>query len=144
MSTKRGFASDNNSGIHPDILNAIHDANTGHSIGYGDDPWSREAISLLKEEFGDSADIFFVLTGTGANILGLKSVLRSFNSILCADTSHIHVDECGAPENFTGSKVIPLSSSDGKLYPSQILAQLHGFGFEHHSQPGLISLTQSP
>ena len=143
MSAKRGFASDNNSGIHPEILKAIIDANIGHSTGYGDDPWTGEAISLFKKEFGESAEIFFVLTGTGANILGLKSVLRSFNSIICAETSHIHVDECGAPENFTGSKVIPLPSSDGKLNPLHVSKHLHGFGFEHHSQPGLISITQS-
>lgn len=143
MQYKRGFASDNNAGIHPEILKAIENANIGHSTGYGDDPWCREAIELLKKEFGENSEIYFVLTGTGANILGLKSVLHSFNSVLCADTSHINVDECGAPENFTGSKIIPIASPDGKLNPHLLENHLHGFDFEHHSQPGLISITQS-
>ena len=143
MPHKRGFASDNNSGIHPEILKAIAEANTGHSIGYGDDPWCREAVALFKKEFGEKTEVFFVLTGTGANVLGLKSLLHSFHSIICSETSHIHTDECGAPENFTGSKVIPVDSSDGKIYPSQLEKHLHSFGFEHHSQPGVISITQS-
>ena len=103
---KRGFASDNNAGIHPAILKAIEDANDGHSIGYGDDDWTREAIRLFKNEFGESAEVFMVLTGTGANILGLMSVIHSFNSIVCAETSHIQTDECGAPEKFLGCKLI--------------------------------------
>lgn len=143
MQYRRGFASDNNAGIHPEILSAIEAANIGHSRGYGDDSWCKEAVSLLKKEFGENSEIFFVLTGTGANILGLKSVLHSFNSVLCTDTSHINVDECGAPENFTGSKIISVSSPDGKLYPHLLENHLHGFDFEHHSQPGLISITQS-
>ncbi len=140
---KRGFASDNNSGIHPSILAAIENANKGHEIGYGDDPYTREAEALLRKEFGEDTAIFFVLTGTGANILGLQSVTRSFQSIICAETAHIQVDECGAPEKFTGSKVIPISSFDGKITVEQIEKQLHGFGFEHHAQPGVISITQS-
>lgn len=140
---KRGFASDNNSGIHPEILKSIENANVGHSKGYGDDEWTKEAISLFKKEFGNQTEVFFVLTGTGANILGLMSVMHSFNSVICAETSHIHTDECGAPEKFTGSKLIPVQSSDGKIYPEQLKKYLHGFDFEHHSQPGVISITQA-
>jgi len=138
----RGFASDNNSGIHPQILKAIAAANAGHSIGYGDDPWTQEAIALFKKEFGDEIEVLMVLTGTGANILGIQSSMRSFNSVLCAETAHIQTDECGAPEKFTGSKLIPIVTQNGKLTPEQIEKHLHGFGFEHHSQPGLISITQ--
>ena len=138
----RGFASDNNSGIHPQILKAIAAANAGHSIGYGDDPWTKEAIALFKKEFGDEIEVLMVLTGTGANILGIQSSMRSFNSVLCAETAHIQTDECGAPEKFTGSKLIPIVTQNGKLTPEQIEKHLHGFGFEHHSQPGLISITQ--
>jgi threonine aldolase len=139
----RGFASDNNSGIHPAILKAIENANIGHSIGYGDDEWTREAIRLFKNEFGESTEVFFVLTGTGANILGLMSLLHSFNSIICAETSHIHTDECGSPEKFTGCKVIAIPASDGKISPSLVEKQLRGFDFEHHSQPGIVSITQA-
>ena len=139
---QRGFASDNNSGIHTEILKAIGNANTGHSIGYGDDPWTKEAIDLFKKEFGNEIEVFFVLTGTGANILGIQSAVHSFNSILCAETAHIQTDECGSPEKFTGSKLIPLATRNGKITPESIEKHLHGFDFEHHSQPGLISITQ--
>lgn len=138
----RGFASDNNSGIHPVILKAIGAANSGHSIGYGDDKWTGEAVGLFRKEFGDDTEVFFVLTGTGANILGIKSAVHSFHSVICAETAHIHTDECGAPEKFTGSKLIPIATQNGKITPEQIEKHLHGFGFEHHSQPGLISITQ--
>ena len=139
---QRGFASDNNSGIHPEILKAIDAANVGHSIGYGDDKWTNEAEGLFKKEFGDDTEVFFVLTGTGANILGIQSAVHSFHAIICAETAHIQVDECGAPEKFTGSKLTPIATQNGKITPAQIEKQLHGFGFEHHSQPGLISITQ--
>ena len=139
----RGFASDNNSGIHPEILKAITAANIGHSKGYGDDKWTAEAISLFKNEFGEGVEVFFVLTGTGANILGLQSASNSFHSIICAETAHIHTDECGAPEKFTGSKLIPVATTNGKITPDQLKKYLHGFDFEHHSQPHLISITQA-
>lgn len=140
---ERGFASDNNSGIHPEILKAIVDANIGHSIGYGGDNWTSEAVGLFKKEFGSNTEVFFVLTGTGANILGMQSAIHSFHSVICAETAHIHTDECGAPEKFTGSKLIPVATLNGKITPDQIEKYLHGFGFEHHSQPGLISITQA-
>jgi threonine aldolase len=140
---KRGFASDNNSGIHTEILSSIADANKGHAVGYGDDIWTDRAKKLLENEFGGDIDIFFVFNGTGANILALKSATHSFNSIICAETSHIQVDECGAPEKFTGCKLIPISTDNGKLSVTEVEKQLFGFGFEHHSQPGVISITQA-
>ena len=143
MTHVRGFASDNNSGIHPDILNAMVEANQGHAVGYGGDKWTEQAIQLFKKEFGDDTEVFFVFNGTGANILSLKSASRSFNSIICAETAHIQVDECGAPEKFTGSKLLPVSTSDGKLRPEDVKKHLHDFGFEHHAQPGVISITQA-
>ena len=139
---QRGFASDNNSGIDPNILKAISEANTGHAIGYGDDIWTREAVTLFKKEFGNDIEVFFVLTGTGANILGIQSSTHSFHSIVCAETAHIHTDECGAMEKFTGSKLIPVATQNGKITPEQVEKYLIGFDSEHHSQPGLISITQ--
>lgn len=139
---KRGFASDNNSGIHPDILKAIETSNVGHAVGYGDDIYTQKALELFKKEFGDHTEIFFTLTGTGANILSIQSVCQSFNSILCAETAHIHTDECGSPEKFTGSKLIPVPSGNGKVTPFELKKRLHGFGTEHHSQPGLLSISQ--
>ena len=140
---QRGFASDNNSGIHPNILRAIASASVGHSIGYGDDKWTNEAVGLFKKEFGDDIEVYFVLTGTGANILGIKSAIHSYHAVICAETAHIYMDECGAPEKFTGSKLIPIATQNGKITTDEIKKHLHGFGFEHHSQPGLISITQA-
>jgi len=140
--TIRGFASDNNSGVHPDILEAISRANTGHCIAYGDDPYTRAAEDIFKATFGSDIEVFFVYNGTAANVLGLKSATRSFNSVICAETAHINVDECAAPEKFCGAKLISVPTEDGKLRKADIEEHLHGFGFEHHAQPKVISITQ--
>lgn len=139
---ERGFASDNNSGIHPEVLKAIVSANSGHAVGYGDDAYTEKAKFLFRKEFGDQTEIFFTLTGTGANILSIQSLCQSYHSIICAETAHIHTDECGAPEKFTGSKLIPVPSLDGKVTPEEVLKKIHGFGTEHHSQPRILSISQ--
>ncbi len=138
----RGFASDNNAGVHPEILAAIAEANVGHALGYGDDSYTRAAIDAFKRHFGEDIDVYFVFNGTGANVLGLKAITRSHNAVICAQTAHINVDECGAPESFTGCKLIPLPTTDGKITVDQIKAQLHSIGFQHHSQPKVVSITQ--
>ncbi|MGQ7869285.1 threonine aldolase family protein [Sunxiuqinia sp. sy24] len=138
----RGFASDNNAGVHPEILKALETANNGHMVGYGDDPVTREAIQLFKKEFGQNTEVFFVFNGTGANVLALSTTTNSFNSIICADTAHIQVDECGAPEKLTGCKLLPVPSEKGKITPEGIQKYLHGFDFEHHAQPKVISISQ--
>ncbi len=142
MKHKRGFASDNNSGIHPDILKSIERANSGHVIAYGDDIYTERAILKIKEHFGRNIEVFFVLTGTAANVLGLTVSTNTFNSIICAETAHINVDECGGPEKFSGCKVIPVETPDGKIGISSIKKHVYGFGFEHHSQPRVISISQ--
>lgn len=139
---KRGFASDNNSGVHPVILQAMIDANQGHVVGYGLDPYTGQAIDLFKSLFGDEVSVFFVFNGTGANVLSINTLTRSFHSVLCPSTAHILVDECGAPEKITGSKLIGIDTPDGKLTPELLQPYLHGFDFEHHSQPGMVSISQ--
>ena len=139
---KRGFASDNNSGIHPEILNAISAANTGHAVGYGGDEITEKAIKRFKQEFGEQTEVFFVFNGTGANVLGLSTLTHSFNAVICADTAHIQTDECGAPEKLTGCKLLPVNTIKGKILPAGIIKYLHGFDFEHHSQPKVISISQ--
>ena len=114
----------------------------GHVVAYGDDEYTRRAEKAFKEHFGKDAEVFFVLTGTGANVLSLASFTRSFNSVICAETAHIQVDECGAPEKFTQCKLLPVVTLDGKLTVDGIKKHLHGFGFEHHAQPGVISISQ--
>jgi threonine aldolase len=139
---RRGFASDNNAGIHPVLLEAMAAANEGHVIAYGGDEYTRKAEIAFRDHFGPEAEVFFVLTGTGANVLSLATFTRSFNSIICAETAHIQVDECGAPEKFTQCKLLPVTTRDGKLTTEGIKKHLHGFGFEHHAQPGAISISQ--
>ena len=139
---KRGFASDNNSGIHPEILSAIYAANEGHAVGYGGDKITEMAIQRFKQEFGEQTDVYFVFNGTGANVLSLSTLTHSFHSVICAETAHIQVDECGAPEKFTGCKLLPVEVVKGKITPEGISKYLHGFDFEHHSQPKIISISQ--
>ncbi|MEG1635004.1 MAG: beta-eliminating lyase-related protein [Rikenellaceae bacterium] len=138
----RSFASDNNSGVHPLIMKAIVDANKDHALGYGDDPWSEAAKAKLREVFGRKASPFFVFNGTGANSVALQAVTRSFNSILCTDTAHIFVDECGAPARMTGSAVINIPTDNGKLTPELIRPHLTNFGICHHSQPKVAYISQ--
>ena len=140
---KRGFASDNNSGVHPEILKALENVNEGHTIAYGNDEYTLSATETLKREFGDQVEIFFVFIGTAANVLGLDAITQSYHSIICAETAHINQDECGAPEKFTGCKLLPVETPDGKLTIETISKYMHGFGDEHHAQPKVISITQS-
>jgi len=140
---KRVFASDNNAGIHPDILQEIRSSNSGHVVGYGSDVYTEKAKEIFRSEFGPEAETFFVFTGTAANVLSLSAITRSWNSVVTASTAHLEQDECGAPEKFTGCKVLTVDTSDGKITVDLIGRHMHGFDFEHHSQPGVISITQS-
>lgn len=138
----RSFASDNNSGVHPFVMEAVIKANEDHAIGYGDDPWTSAAVAKIKSIFGEEASPFFVFNGTGANSVALQAVTRPFNSILCAETAHINVDECGAPARMTGCAVVTIPTTDGKLTPELIKPRLHNFGVCHHSQPKAVYISQ--
>lgn len=139
----KNFASDNNASVHPKIIQRIIDANIEHAVGYGDDIYTENAINKFKEVFGDDIKVFFVYNGTGANVTALNSVLQSFQSVITTETSHINVDECGSLENLSGSKIISLQTENGKLTVNKIKTVMHGIGDEHHSQPRVISLTQT-
>src|SRR6185369_3455625 len=141
--SKRSFASDNNAGVHPEILKAIKAANEGHVIAYGNDPITARAIKQFRKHFGNDIAVYFVFGGTGANVLGLKAILKSHQTIICAETAHVNVDECGAPENYTGCKLVLVPTTDGKLRVEQIKPLLYGIGVEHHVQPGVISISQA-
>lgn len=138
----RSFASDNNSGVHPLIMEAVMEANKDHAVGYGNDPWTIAATIKIKEVFGTKAEPYFVFNGTGANSVALQAVTRPFNSILCAETAHIFVDECGAPARMTGCSVVAIPTTDGKLTPELIKPRLHNFGVCHHSQPKVVYISQ--
>ncbi len=143
MTSKRSFASDNNAGVHQRVMQALVAANHGHVVAYGDDPYTARAIEKFHEHFGKDVDVFFVFGGTGANVLGLKAGTQSHHAIICAQTAHINVDECGAPEKFTGCKLLPIPTPDGKIRVEQIKPLLHEVGFEHHVQPRVISISQA-
>lgn len=138
----RSFASDNNSGVHPLVMDAIFQANKDHALGYGDDWWTQEAIVKIKETFTADCEPLFVFNGTGSNVVALQLLTRPYHSIICAETAHIYVDECGSPVKSTGCQIRPVATSDGKLTPELILPYLHSFGDQHHSQPGVIYLSQ--
>ena len=139
---KRGFGSDNHSGISPEIMEAIASANIEHALAYGDDEYCRRTEQLFQDTFGPQARVYFVFNGTGANVLNIDAMCRSHHAVVCAETAHINVDECGAPQRIVGCRLLTVPTPDGKLTPQLVKTQLHGFGFEHHSQPRAISITQ--
>ncbi len=140
---RASFASDNASGAHPDVLAALVAANDGHTPAYGADPWTARGLEAVRSVFGVPAEVAFTWGGTGANVVGLQCLLQSWQAVICPDTAHIQVDECGAPERFTGAKLIDVPTVDGKLRPDQVLDQLHLLGDMHHVQPRVVAITQS-
>lgn len=139
---KRGFASDNNAGVHPRVMDALRAANEGHAVAYGDDVYTEAAVRLFRERFGEGAEVFFVFGGTGANVAALAAVARPYHAVVCAATAHVNVDECGAPERFTGCKLLALQTPDGKLSPARIEPLLAHLGDQHHAQPRVVSVSQ--
>ena len=140
---KRSFGSDNHSGIHPLILESIQQLHADFVPAYGEDSYTQEVEQLFMQEFGPDARVFFAFNGTGANVLCLKALTQSYHAVICADSAHIHEDECGAPECFTGCKLIAIPTLDGKLTPDLVKGELRGFGFQHHAQPKVISISQT-
>ncbi|MBS3904927.1 MAG: low specificity L-threonine aldolase [Simkania sp.] len=143
MHPSHTFASDNFSGIHPEVLQAIQQANTGHAMAYGGDPWTRKVQEMFKMHLGPSAESFVVFNGTGANVCALKQVLSSWQAVICAETAHIWTDECGAPVANVGCSLLTVPTKEGKLQPERMSAFLHHRGVQHHVQPAAIFITQS-
>ena len=143
MKPIRSFASDNNAVVHAEVLEALGRANAGHVVGYGDDPYTQAAVEKFREHFGADVAVFFVFNGTAANVLSLEALTRPFHAVLCPELSHIYTDECGAPEKFSGCKLIPLAAPQGKLSVETVAQAYHGIGDQHHVQPKVISITQA-
>jgi len=139
----RGFASDNYSGVHPEILDAIVRANGAHQIAYGDDVYTAELQRVFARHFGEGVEAFPVFNGTGANVTGLQSMLPRWGAVICASTAHINTDEGGAPERVGGLKLLPVQTPDGKLTPELIDQEAWGWGDEHRAQPLVVSITQT-
>ena len=136
------FASDNYAGAHPAVLEAVAAANDGWAPAYGDDAWTARLRDRLRELFGD-VEAFPVFNGTGGNVTILAALLRPFEAVICPETAHINVDECGAPERITGAKLVDVPTPDGKLTPELLCPRLVGFGDQHHVQARLISISES-
>lgn len=139
----KNFASDNNAPVHPKVMEAMAAVNRDYALAYGDDSYTRSVLEKFKDEFGTDIDVYFVFNGTAANVLGLSAITRPYHGIISAETAHIQVDECGAPERFTGCKLLTVPTSDGKLTPDQVERFLGAVGNQHHNQPKVVSISQS-
>jgi len=139
----RGFASDNYSGIHPEVLQAIAEANDGHQIAYGEDQYTERLQEVFRQHFGEGVEAFPVFNGTGANVTGLQAMLPRWGAVIAATTAHINVDEGGAPERIGGFKILSVPTEDGKLTPELVDREAWGWGDEHRAQPLVVSITQS-
>jgi threonine aldolase len=142
MTYPKSFGSDNHAGIHPVVLRAIAAANQGDAVAYGADAWTADATAGLRAAFG-ADEAFLVLNGSGANVLGLSLLLRRHEAVICAESAHINTDECGAPEQLVGTKLLTVPTADGKITPELIAEKLSGRGDDHRSQPGVVALTQA-
>ncbi|MDQ6841305.1 MAG: aminotransferase class I/II-fold pyridoxal phosphate-dependent enzyme, partial [Actinomycetota bacterium] len=143
MSARRGFASDNGATVHPDVLAAIARVNDGHVLGYGHDDYSRWIEQLIAEQFAPQARAFLVWGGTGANVLCLRAACRPWEAVICAQTSHLNVDECGAPEAIAGTKLLTVACDDGKLTPELVERRIERLGDQHAVQPRVVSISQA-
>lgn len=137
------FASDNNAGAHPAVLEALARVNDAHVLAYGNDAHTSRAAALLRQELGTDAEPCFVFGGTGANVVALDVLLAPHESVICAATAHINVDECGAPERHIGCKLLPVDTADGKLTPALVAPYVRGIGSPHHAQPKVVSISET-
>lgn len=140
---RKSFGSDNHAGTHPAVLRAIVEANTGDAVAYGADPWTERAVDEITRLSSAEGGVYLVLNGSGANVLGLGLLLDRHEAVICADSAHIHTDECGAAERVLGTKLLTVPAPDGKLTPELIATRLVGRGDEHFAQAGVVAITQS-
>ena len=139
----RGFASDNSAGVHPSVLTAIAAVNDGHVLAYGHDPYTQEIERRVAAQFGERARAFFVFNGSAANVLSLRAACRPWQGAICADSAHVNVDECGAPESVGGVKLLTVPTPDGKLTPELAERRIDRIGEEHVVQPRVLTVSQS-
>jgi threonine aldolase len=143
VTTRKSFGSDNHAGAHPAVLDALAAASRGDATAYGDDPWTARATAQLADAFGAGGGVFFVFTGTAANVLGISLMLRPYEAVICAEGAHLNVDECGAAERMIGAKLLTVPADDGKLTPELVATRLSGRGDEHRAQPRAVAITQA-
>ena len=141
MTGRKSFGSDNHAGAHPEVLRAIADANAGDSHPYGDDEWTQRATAELTAAFG-ARDSLLVFNGTAANVLGISLLLQPYEAVICAESSHLNVDECGATERILGNKLLTVPTPDGKLTPDLVSTRLADRGDVHRAQPRVVQIAQ--
>ncbi len=139
----RGFGSDNHAGVHEEVMAALNRVNTGHVHSYGDDAYTAEAVALFREILGAEVEVFFAFNGTGANVTVLAALTQFYDAVICAESAHLNIDECGAPERVAGVKLLTVAAPDGKLTPERIAARITGRGDEHQVRPRAVSITQA-
>ena len=139
---RRGLASDNYAGVHPAVLAALEVANGGHQGSYGADVYSAGLADVFRAHFGE-CDVYPVFNGTGANVVSLQAMTDRWDAVICAESAHVNVDECGAPERVGGLKLLSVATADGKLTPAHVASRLSGIGDEHRAQPKVVSVTES-
>ncbi len=140
---RRGFASDNYAGVHPEVLAALAEAGGGHVGPYGADPWTARLTERVGELLDREVEVFPVLSGTGANVVALASMLPPWGAVICSGQAHAHTDEGGAPEKVAGIKLLPVPTTDGRLTPELLATEAWGWGSEHRAQPLVVTLTQA-
>lgn len=141
---RKGFASDNWSGVSPEVMEALNTININHHPAYGEnDSMLEQGQELFRKHFGSQSKTFFVYNGTAANVLAVQQLLRSWEAVVAPHSAHLNEDEGGAPEKFTGGKILTVHSDDGKIKPADVQAFLGSIGFQHHVQPRLISISQA-
>lgn len=139
---KKSFGSDNYSGVCPEVMESLLECNSGHQGAYGNDDFTKLLNLKFKEVFGEHCEGFTVYNGTGANILCIKACTKSYNSVICSDSSHLHTNETGAPETNTGCKLITIPNYNGKIRIDDIqdvLDQSKDNGV-HSSLPKMVSI----
>lgn len=139
----KNFASDNYSGVHPTIMQALAAANVGHVPAYGYDEFTDELQTVIRQHFGEKAHALPVFNGTGANVVGLQSINPRWGAVICTESAHIHQDESTAPQVVGGLKLLAIATPDGKLTPELIKTQLYNIGSEHRAQPSVVYISQT-
>ncbi len=142
MTSRKSFGSDNHAGAHDAVLRMMAQANRGDATAYGDDSWTERAAAELQALLGARGGAFFVFTGTAANVLGLSLLLRPYEAVICPQSAHLNVDECGAVERVLGNKLLTVPTRDGKLTPALVASRLGGRGDEHRAQPRVVAVSE--
>ncbi len=137
------FASDNSSGVHPNVMQALTQANQAHTMGYGADHFTQLAEQAFAEVFGATSQAFLLTTGTACNVLALQAITQSIDTVFCADIAHLFVDECSAPERMIGCKLIGVPSKHGKI-DLQALQRAYEFQQDphHRNRAKVLSISQ--